>query len=108
MPSALYTMTRCMEQIRLLLQNQPPGLQTLNHTNYAAVRFQPIAISIETMTRNAPEEEARVQLGMWVAAHFNSIRMLSHKNLVPLTLHSCMCPALSSFCSLPAIAVNVL
>jgi hypothetical protein len=74
------------EHIRLLVRNQPSGLQTINHTNCAAVRFQPIAISIGTGTRNAPEEEARVELGMWVAAHFNRIRMLSHKHLVPLTL----------------------
>ena len=72
--------------VRLLLQRQPSGLQTINQTEYGPVRFQPIAISIETKTPDASEQEARIQLGIWVTAYFNRIRTLSHDNLVLLTL----------------------
>ena len=57
--------------IRRLLQHQPPDLQTINQTAYGPVRFEPIAISIETMTPDASQGEAKMQLGVWVAAHFN-------------------------------------
>jgi hypothetical protein len=74
------------KQILLLIRNQPYGLQTINQTNYTPVRFRPIAISIETKTPNAPEEEAKVQLGIWVAAYFDRIRMFSYEKPVTLTL----------------------
>jgi hypothetical protein len=72
--------------IRLLLQNQPANLETINQTMYNPVRCQPIAISIETKTPDAPEQDAEVQLGVWVAAHFNRLRMLSQEDPVSLTL----------------------
>jgi hypothetical protein len=71
--------------IRLLLQSQPVNLQTINQTMYGPVRYQPIAISIETKTPNA-SEDAMVQLRVWVAAHFNRLRMLSREDPVSLTL----------------------
>lgn len=74
------------EKILLVIQNQPHGLQTINQTNFGRVRFRPIAISIETKTPNASKEEAMIQLGMWVAAHFKRIRMFSHGKLVTPTL----------------------
>lgn len=74
------------EKILLVIQNQPHGLQTINQTSFTPVRFRPIAISIETKTPNASEEEAMIQLGMWVAAHFKRIRMFSRGELVTPTL----------------------
>jgi hypothetical protein len=53
---------------------------------YNPVRCQPIAISIETKTPDAPEQDAMVQLGIWVAAYFNRLRMLSHEDPVSLIL----------------------
>ena len=32
------------------------------------------------------EEDAMIQLGLWAAAYFNRLRMLSHENTVSLTL----------------------
>jgi hypothetical protein len=72
--------------IRLLLQSQPDDLETINQTMYDPVRCQPIAISIETKTPDGSEQDAMVQLGVWVAAHFNRLRMLSHEDPVSLTL----------------------
>jgi hypothetical protein len=72
--------------IRLLLQSQPVNLETINQTMYDPVRCQPIAISIETKTPNTPEQDAMIHLGVWVAAHFNRLRMLSHEDPVSLTL----------------------
>ena len=72
--------------IRLLLQSQPVNLETINQTMYNPVRYQPIAISIETKTPDGSEQDAMVQLGVWVAAHFNRLRMLSHEDPVSLTL----------------------
>jgi hypothetical protein len=72
--------------IRRLLRYQPPDLQTINQTAYSPVRFEPIAISIETKTPDASQGEAKMQLGVWVAAHFNRLRMLSHEDPVSLTL----------------------
>jgi hypothetical protein len=74
------------EKILCVIQNQPYGLQTINQTNFTPVRFRPIAISIETKTPNAPEEDAMIQLGMWVAAHFKRMRIFSHEKLVTPTL----------------------
>lgn len=72
--------------IRLLLQSQPADLKTLNQTMYGPVRFKPIAISIGTQTPDGSEQDAEVHLGVWVAAHFNRLRMLSHEDPVSLTL----------------------
>jgi hypothetical protein len=72
--------------IRLLLQSQPVDLQTINQTMYNPLRCQPIAISVETGTPNTPEQDAIVRLGIWVAAHFNRLRILSHEDPVSLTL----------------------
>jgi len=69
-----------------LLESQPYDLRTINQTMYDHVRYLPIAISIETKTPDASEQEAKIQLGMWVAAHFNRLRMLSHENAVLPTL----------------------
>jgi hypothetical protein len=69
--------------IRLLLQSQPRGLQTINQSMYCPLRFSPIAISIETKTPDAPEQKAKIQLGMWAAAHFNRLSMFSTVLVLP-------------------------
>ncbi|TFK50802.1 hypothetical protein OE88DRAFT_180236 [Heliocybe sulcata] len=53
-----------------------PAAGSVNHTVYPALRRMPIAISIETEVVERTEEEARVQLGIWVAAQAKRIHML--------------------------------
>ncbi|KAL1639134.1 hypothetical protein SLS58_008221 [Diplodia intermedia] len=60
-----------------LLQRQPLGLQSVNQTRYDSLRHRPIAISVETKTPDASEEQAKVQLIVWAAAQLNRLRMLS-------------------------------
>ena len=50
--------------------------QSINHTPYISLRHRPIAVSIETKTISRSEEEARVQLGIWVTAQVERIRSL--------------------------------
>ncbi len=69
-----------------LLRVQSYDLQTINQTRADPVRFRPIAISIETKTPNASQQEASIQLGMWVAAYFNRIRTLTRESHVMPTL----------------------
>ncbi|GKU14706.1 unnamed protein product [Fusarium langsethiae] len=45
----------------------------INHTPYVALRHCPILIGIETKTINRTENEARLQLGIWVASHIRRI-----------------------------------
>jgi len=71
------------QMILRLLESQPYHLQTINQTMSNHVRYLPIAISIATQTLDAPEQEAKVQLGMWVAAHFNRLRLLSDQTVLP-------------------------
>jgi len=80
------------DRIRQLLQTQPSDLQAINQTAYGPVRYRPIAISIETKTLDASEQEARMQLGMWTAAYFNRIRSFTNEDLEMPTL-----PQLYSF-----------
>ncbi|KAF2740440.1 hypothetical protein EJ04DRAFT_455555 [Polyplosphaeria fusca] len=46
------------------------GMSTnsINHMSYEGLRARPIAVSIETKTESRTVEEAKVQLGVWVAA----------------------------------------
>jgi hypothetical protein len=74
------------DMILHLLESQPYDLRTINQTMCDQVRYLPIAISIETKTPDASEQEAKFQLGMWVVAHFNRLRMLSHENAILPTL----------------------
>ncbi len=48
---------------------------TINQTDYEALAFRPIVVSIETKRISGDEEEARVQIGVWQAAQWN---MLGH------------------------------
>jgi hypothetical protein len=65
--------------IRLLLQSQPRDLQTINQSMHGPLRVSPI----ETKTPDAPEQEAKIQLGMWAAAHFIRLSMFSTVLVLP-------------------------
>lgn len=66
------------QSVHSLLQRQPLGLQSVNQTQYDSLRHRPIAISIETKTPDAEEEEeAKVQLIMWAAAQLRRLRLLN-------------------------------
>ncbi|KAF2453094.1 hypothetical protein BDY21DRAFT_357261 [Lineolata rhizophorae] len=59
---------------------------SINHTSYVSLRHRPIAVSIETKTIGRPEEEARVQLAIWVAAQFERIRSLFTETAYPASI----------------------
>jgi hypothetical protein len=61
------------------------GMSTdsINHVGYKSLRARPIAVSIETKNRTV--EEAKVQLGVWVAAQVARIDALV-RQLAPLGL----------------------
>ncbi|KAF2029780.1 hypothetical protein EK21DRAFT_89553 [Setomelanomma holmii] len=40
---------------------------SINHASYEALRIRPIAVTIETKTESRTVEEAKVQLGVWLA-----------------------------------------
>lgn len=65
------------QSVHGLLQRQPLGLQSVNQTRCDSLRHRPIAVSIETKTPDAEEEEAKVQLIVWAAAQLNRLRMLN-------------------------------
>jgi hypothetical protein len=86
------TMQSKMVDYALVLK-QPPDLDeritntlhaenrpSINHTKMEAVRFSPIAVSIETKRGAVDEDTAFVQLGTWVSAHFAHLRQLTHDN----------------------------
>lgn len=50
---------------------------SINHRSYVSLRHRPIAVSIETKTISRPEEEASVQLAIWIAAQLERIRSLT-------------------------------
>lgn len=52
---------------------------SINHISYVALRHRPIFLGIETKTISRTEEEARVQLGIWVTAHIKRIWSLSSR-----------------------------
>lgn len=50
--------------------------KSVNHVSYEGLRTRPIAVSIETKTESRTVEEAKVQLGVWLAAHVARIEEL--------------------------------
>lgn len=60
----------------------------MNHVSYEALRTRPIAISIETKTESRTVEEAKVQLGVWLAGQVASIEHLIQQTAVLGTTHS--------------------
>lgn len=49
---------------------------SINHTSRHDIRTMPIAISIETKTISRTDEEARVQLAIWISAQIQRIRWI--------------------------------
>jgi hypothetical protein len=49
---------------------------SINHTRHSPLRFQPIAINIETKTTGTAWDEAMVQSSIWVASQFNRLTQL--------------------------------
>jgi hypothetical protein len=47
---------------------------SINHTKAEYVRFKPIVISIETKRPGMDEDTAKVQLGVWTAAHLEGLQ----------------------------------
>ncbi|PSN58927.1 hypothetical protein BS50DRAFT_641365 [Corynespora cassiicola Philippines] len=62
------------------------GMSTdsINHVGYEGLRARPIAISIETKTESRTVEEAKVQLGVWVAAQVARIEALVRQLASPV------------------------
>ncbi|KAF5023645.1 hypothetical protein F66182_4290 [Fusarium sp. NRRL 66182] len=46
---------------------------SINHVSYTPLRYRPILLGIETKTVERTEAEARMQLGIWIAAHIRRI-----------------------------------
>lgn len=59
-----------------LLRHPELATPSINHTNRHGIRNNPIAISIETKTISRTEEEARVQLAIWISAQIQRIRFI--------------------------------
>lgn len=49
---------------------------SINHASHEGLRHRPIAVSIETKTESRPPEEAKEQLGVWIAAQVARIELL--------------------------------
>ena len=58
------------------------GLLSINHTKAEYVRFKPITVSIETKRPGMDEDSAKVQLGVWAAAHLERLRILAGNDVV--------------------------
>jgi len=50
--------------------------ESINHTNHPPLLSNPIVISIETKAAAPNQEEAELQMGVWMAAHFARLRGL--------------------------------
>lgn len=64
-------------QIDTAIRALPQPYQPINYTMYDGLRRRFIAISIEIKTPDAPEEQAKMQLTVWFAAHMARLRDLS-------------------------------
>ncbi|KAF5966607.1 hypothetical protein FBULB1_11575 [Fusarium bulbicola] len=73
-------------RIREILLPLPDNQRSINQSTYDPVRFDPIAVSIETKIANGGAEEARLQLGVWVAAWHQRIRTLMRPKQAIVTL----------------------
>jgi hypothetical protein len=57
-----------VQHISKVLDGLPHNKLSINQTTYGPVRYDPIAVPIETKIATGHMEEARVQLALWVAA----------------------------------------
>lgn len=63
-----------LNRIMNILRFEPPDSQYINHTAFEPLRFQPIAVSIESKIASGNEAEATTQLSVWVLAHFKRLQ----------------------------------
>ncbi|KAK1063670.1 hypothetical protein LTR74_009282 [Friedmanniomyces endolithicus] len=63
------------DRIITLLRQEPQPLSSIVQTPYHPVRFKPAAFSIETKV-DGGEQYARIQLGLWAAAHYLRLERL--------------------------------
>lgn len=76
-----------MKQLILdAIKDEPLNTRAINQTSYSPVRLQPIAINIETKVPDTGGQQGLAQLGIWVAAYFKRIEMLTKTNTTRLTL----------------------
>lgn len=66
------------------------GQISINHISPECLRYEPIAVSIVTKRGAVDEDEAFVQLSLWVSAHYIRLRQLAGPNtslpVLPLIL----------------------
>jgi hypothetical protein len=74
----LTTMRRIIDKLKLEFA------PSINHTKAEYVRFKPIVISLETKRPGMDEDTAKVQLGVWAAAHLERIQELSRQTDLPI------------------------
>jgi hypothetical protein len=81
-------LTKLQDQVQEKLKMLRDIAPTINHTNASYLRFNPIAVSIETKRSGEDEETANVQLGLWVCAHFTKLRQMIPEGIAipPLVL----------------------
>jgi hypothetical protein len=60
----------------ILARLRADNLASINHAKAEYVRFKPITVSIETKRPGMDEDSAKVQLGVWAAAHLERLREL--------------------------------
>lgn len=53
-----------------------PRIRSINQTEYAPVHLSPISVSIETKRSGGSEDQAQVQLSVWVMAQFRRIHQI--------------------------------
>ncbi|KAJ4307436.1 hypothetical protein N0V84_012740 [Fusarium piperis] len=73
-----------LSRIQALVDELPDSQSSVNQTVYGPVRYEPIAISIESKIAIGTLEEARLQLGVWVAAGHRRMRALLPANQEPI------------------------
>jgi hypothetical protein len=56
---------------------------SINHTDAEYLSFSPIAVSMETKRGAIDEDNMRVQISLWVSAHFARLRQLNSKVELP-------------------------
>lgn len=71
-------------RIQALVDELPDNQSSVNQTIYGPVRYEPIAISIESKIAIGALEEARLQLGVWVAAWHRRMSALLPANQEPI------------------------
>lgn len=62
--------------IQDLLRSQPSEERSINQTRHEPIRYRPITVSVEVKVPGAGKNDAKVQLGIWVAAQIKRLNGL--------------------------------